>query len=414
MVHIEPLDAESRSGPLPNHIHPWLRAVVALSFISFVASISLLAVLTYKLIKWRIKSKRSNQFVILIFNLLWADLQQSLSFLLNVEWLRIGWVQVENPICFAQGWLVSTGDLGSGVWCFSIGLHTFASVILDYRLKPRSFYLAIFFLWVFILGISSIGIGLHPKNLYVRSGVWCWIHHDLTDLRLWTHYFWIFIFEFGNVLIYALIYTILIHRIRSGYYTSDEAKRVRSIANLMVVYPLVYVICTIPLASARMAAMTGNPPSLARLCLSGAMITSNGWLDVLLYTCTRRIMIFSDEPPSNDLGIDTFAAFWAEKPKRFGGECTIEAMPPARRRGKSRATLPTRNESSDDLCGTNSKDIKLVRTTQVTSEPAQPEDYEEMEAEAKRRRPVSPIGRWSQETTDSRSLEDFGVAYIPP
>jgi hypothetical protein len=192
MVNIALLDKDSRSFDLPEDILPWLRAVVVLGFISFFASVSLLFVLTYKLVSWQIKSKRSNQFVILIFNLLWADIQQALAFLLNVEWLRLGSLQVENPICFAQGWLVSTGDLGSGVWCFAIGLHTFASVILDFRLKPRCFYLTILALWVFILGVSSIGIGMHQDNLYVRSGVWCWIHHDLKDLRLWTHYVWIF------------------------------------------------------------------------------------------------------------------------------------------------------------------------------------------------------------------------------
>lgn len=154
---------------------------------------SLLSVLTYKLVSWQINSKKTNQFVILIFNLLWADIQQALAFLLNVEWLRLGSVEVQNPICFAQGWLVSTGDLGSGVWCFAIGLHTFASVILDFRLKPRYFYLTIFLLWGFILGVSSIGIGMQADNLYIRSGVWCWIRQDLKDLRLWTHYVWIFI-----------------------------------------------------------------------------------------------------------------------------------------------------------------------------------------------------------------------------
>lgn len=193
MVNFENLDEASRSFELPTHIHPWLRAVVALGFISFAASVSLLFVLTYKLITWHIKSKRSNQFVILIFNLLWADIQQALAFLLNVEWLRLGSVQVENPICFAQGWLVSTGDLGSGVWCFAIGLHTFASVILDYRLKPRAFYGAIAIAWIFIIGVSSVGLGMYGSDIYVRSGVWCWIHHDLKDLRLWTHYVWIFI-----------------------------------------------------------------------------------------------------------------------------------------------------------------------------------------------------------------------------
>lgn len=182
----------------------------------------------------------------------------------------------------------------------------------------------------------------------------------------------------------------------------------------MVVYPLVYVVCTIPLASARMAAMSGSPPSLERLCLAGAMITSNGWLDVLLYTFTRRIMIFSDEPPADDIGIDTFATFWTEKPRRFGGECTVSALHTNKRsRGRSRVTLPSSGESSDDLFAVMSgKDIKLVTTTEVKSEPAAPEDYQAMEEEKRKRRPRSPVGRWSEETSGSRNLsfkmEDFG------
>ncbi|KZM19645.1 uncharacterized protein EKO05_0004136 [Ascochyta rabiei] len=404
MINSETLDDASGSFVLPAEIHPWLRAVVALGFISFAASITLLSILTYKLISWHIKSKRSNQFVILIFNLLWADIQQALAFLLNVEWLRLGSLQVENPICFAQGWLVSTGDLGSGVWCFAIGLHTFASVILDYRLKPKAFYATIAAAWVFIIGVSSIGIGLHSTNFYVRSGVWCWIHHDFKDLRLWTHYIWIFIFQFSNVLIYAFIYAILLHRIRTSYYTPEESKRVKAISNLMVVYPVVYVICTLPLASARMAAMTGNPPSLARLCLSGAMITSNGWLDVLLYTCTRRIMIFSDEPPADDIGFDTFSTFWHGKPTRFGGETTIEALNSRKhRKNASRSVLPSGRESQDDLFPYGSKDIKLVMTTQVTSEPANQEEIDEMEAGV-RVRPRSPLSQWSEDTRSMKTL----------
>jgi hypothetical protein len=56
------------------------------------------------------------------------------------------------------------------------------------------------------------------------------------------------------------------------------------------------------------------------------------------------------------------------------------------------------------LCMDNTMDIKMVTTTQVTSEPAQPEDYEEMEAEARKNRPRSPVGRWSEETSSSRHL----------
>ncbi|KAH7127004.1 integral membrane protein-like protein [Dendryphion nanum] len=419
MVLHKHLDPVSDTLPqLPPHIHPWLHAVVILGFLSFVASVTLLAVLAFKLVQWQIKSKKTNQFVILIFNLLWADIQQSLAFLLNVEWLRLDSVVVDNPICFAQGWLVSTGDLASGVWCFLIGLHTFASVILDYRLNRRCFFQCIAAAWVFIYGVSAIPVGMFAGEAYVRSGIWCWVHHDHKDLRLWTHYVWIFIFEFGNIIIYAIIYTILLHRIRSGYYTPAEAKRVKAISNLMVAYPVVYVVCTLPLASARMAAMSNHPPSLARLCLSGAMITSNGWLDVLLYTMTRRIMIFSDEPPADDNGIDTFSAFWAKSEKRFGAACTIEADPqirPHRKHtrtwtGLGTVTLQSRNESADDLYGHGDRDIKMVTTTHIVSEPACPEDFEEMEAEARKNRPRTPIGRWSDDLENMKELE---LAHIP-
>lgn len=171
----------------------------------------------------------------------------------------------------------------------------------------------------------------------------------------------------------------------------------------MVVYPAVYVICTLPLASARMAAMTGEPPSLARLCLAGAMITSNGWLDVLLYTCTRRIMIFSDEPPSDQNGMDTFAPFWHPKPTRFGGETTIEALNSRRnRRNASRSAIPSGRGSLDDLFPVGDKDIKLVMTTQVVSELADEQDVEEMGAGARALRPRSPLSQWSAE---SKSLK---------
>ncbi|KAF9735542.1 hypothetical protein PMIN06_000529 [Paraphaeosphaeria minitans] len=414
---LEPLDADSATlDRIPSHITPWLRAVVALSFLSFFSAVTLLSLLIYRLILWQRKAKRTNQFVILIFNLLIADIQQSLAFLLNIEWLRVDSVVVGTPICYTQGWLISTGDLSSGVWCFSIGLHTFASVVFDYRLSKKAFFTCIFGLWAFIYGISLVGVGMYGKSLYVRSGVWCWIHHDLQDLRLWLHYFWIFVFEFGNVFIYAIIYTMLIIRIRTGHYTNEQARRVKEISLLMVVYPIVYVICTIPLASARMSSMGKHPPSYARLCLAACMITSNGWLDVLLYTLTRRIMIFSDEPPSDDNGIDNFVAFWSEKPRRFGGSWAISSgsteLPagPHRNHTFGSPSLSLHNDSENDLVGAGNKDIKLITTTQVYSEPAAPEDYEEMEEMARQMRPRTPVGRWSE---DSGRFKEMELAHIP-
>lgn len=184
----------------------------------------------------------------------------------------------------------------------------------------------------------------------------------------------------------------------------------------MVVYPVVYVICTIPLASARMSAMGSHPPSYARLCLAACMITSNGWLDVLLYTLTRRIMIFSDEPPSDDNGIDNFVAFWNEKPRRFGGTWAISGgdteHPAHNRRNRSfgSLTLSLDNDSENDLVGEGSRNIKLITTTQVYSEPAAPEDYEELEEMTRQMRPRTPVGRWSE---DSGRIKEIELAHIP-
>lgn len=100
---LEPLDADSATlNELPPHITPWLRAVVFFSFLSFLSAVTLLSVLTYRLIRWQRKAKRTNQFAILIFNLLIADIQQSLAFLLNIEWLRLDSVVVGTPICVSH------------------------------------------------------------------------------------------------------------------------------------------------------------------------------------------------------------------------------------------------------------------------------------------------------------------------
>ncbi|KAF2489032.1 integral membrane protein-like protein [Lophium mytilinum] len=388
------LDAVSSSlDPIPHHIRLWLKAVSALGFLSFFASLSLFSILLYRVVRWHIKAKRSSQFVILILNLVFADIQQSIAFLLNTEWLRLNKIAVGTRICWAQGWFVSTGDLASGVMCFAIGIHTLASVILNYRLSTRYFIATIVFLWAFVYTMALIGVGLHPYDLYVRAGAWCWVHHDFTLVRLWTHYFWIFVFEFGVVGTYATIFLILFQRLRTGYYSAAEADHVKAISKMMMVYPLVYIVCTLPLASSRMASMSNHNPSLGRLCFSACMITSNGWLDVLLYTFTRRIMIFSDVPPSESDGMDTFSTIWSSK--RFGAATVIEATGRPRR---SRSRAASLNGSTDDLFCVGAKDIKLVTTTAVVHEQAQDADFDEMGGGQHRLQSLTPEKRFSEES----------------
>jgi len=85
-----------------------------------------------------------------------------------------------------------------------------------------------------------------------------------------------------------------------------------------LLYPLIYIVCTLPLAAGRLASMTGNEVSLAYFCFAGSAIACNGWLDVALYTYTRRAILFADGPPTQDTGIDTFAFMRTPPTRKFG------------------------------------------------------------------------------------------------
>jgi hypothetical protein len=99
-------------SPLTDDLSRGLIPVAVFGVLSFSAASCLFLLLTFRIIKWSIKSRHINQFVILIWNLLLADIQQSMAFLLNAKWLMEDRIHVGTTACWAQGWFVSTGDLG--------------------------------------------------------------------------------------------------------------------------------------------------------------------------------------------------------------------------------------------------------------------------------------------------------------
>jgi len=110
---------DAGSGTLVGLPQVLSRGLVAVSFfglLSFICSSVLFLFLTWKIVSWRLKSGGDvpiNQFLFLIYNLLFADIQQALAFLLNISHLRQDAIVVGDTTCWAQGWFVSTGDLAS-------------------------------------------------------------------------------------------------------------------------------------------------------------------------------------------------------------------------------------------------------------------------------------------------------------
>jgi uncharacterized protein YggT (Ycf19 family) len=170
------LDVPSSTlSPLPDVLSHGLVAVSTFGLLSFFCSFSLFSFLSYRLISWRLKSGANvpiNQFLFLIYNLLLADIQQACAFLLNISSLQNNAIVVGTPTCFAQGWFVSTGDLASSVFIFTIAAHTFLSVVKDYRFPTRTFYFIVGMLWTFVYVMAALGPILHGKYFYVRASAW--------------------------------------------------------------------------------------------------------------------------------------------------------------------------------------------------------------------------------------------------
>jgi len=370
------ISSSATLSPLPDVLKHGLTAVSTLGFLSFFLSTGLLFRLAYRLIRGTNKT-RTNQFVILIFNLILADVQQSIAFMLNIQWLRSNAIEAGTSSCWAQGWFVSTGDLSSGLFTLAIAIHSYADIVHDYRLGHRAFLAAIGSLWTFNYLLAIIGVVLHPADVYVRAGAWCWVNSRYSSERLWLHYFWILIAEFATVVIYALIFSIIRQRVASSFYDTETKARANNVAKLIIAYPIIYVICTLPLVIARLMSMAGREVTFLQLCVAGAMITSNGWLDVLLYSITRRALLFGPDSDKNR-AIDTFRL---RPDDSFGNVTTIEASgtikSKRRQRWNSTTDVGSPHDSQENLFELGGvKTETIVRVRSDVMKPAEAEMYQ--------------------------------------
>jgi hypothetical protein len=73
--------------------------------------------------------------------------------------------------------------------------------------------------------------------------------------------------------------------------------------------------------------MAGAEVPVVYFCVAGALITSNGWLDVLLWGVTRHRLLFgADGVDKEDSGLDTFAFPFVRTPagRRWGNIVWVE------------------------------------------------------------------------------------------
>ncbi|KAK6958311.1 hypothetical protein Daesc_001109 [Daldinia eschscholtzii] len=168
------------------------------------------------------------------------------------------------------------------------------SVVLIYQLVLADFLQSLGFLISFHWVAEPPIIG--GRFVFQRAGVWCWISSDNEGLRLSLHYIWIFIVEFGSILVYAtgFYYLFRVKRSDKIIVPARSAETMRKARTAMLAYAMVYTILSLPLAAGRMASMSNNQLSDEYYLFAGALFTCSGWVDTVLYTFTRRALLFDE------------------------------------------------------------------------------------------------------------------------
>ncbi|KAH9907810.1 G protein-coupled glucose receptor regulating Gpa2-domain-containing protein [Xylariomycetidae sp. FL2044] len=295
------MDSETYAG---------LMAIGLLATASLLLTSALLTFITWRMIAWR-KHYTSfigrNQSIVLIYQLILADFLQSLGFIISFHWVADRNIVGPSGECFAQGMLIQLGDVASGFFVLAIAVHTTYQVVLSRSLSHTAFVWSICGVWGAAVLLCSLAPVVGGRYVFMRAGVWCWIRSNREDLRLGLHYVWIFIVQFGSILVYTGGFLYLFRAKRPGVIRIQGAsiEALNKAATAMLAYALVYTVLTLPLAAGRMASMSDNPLSNAYYLFAGCLFTSAGWVDTILYTFTRRTILFNElnlGPRSNQSG----------------------------------------------------------------------------------------------------------------
>ncbi|KAF2202238.1 hypothetical protein GQ43DRAFT_317943 [Delitschia confertaspora ATCC 74209] len=402
--------------PLPAVFHRGLVPVGLAALLSLASTLGLLIFITHRLVSWRKHYKEYvgyNQYVLLIYNLLLADLQQSLGFVISFHWLRINKILAPTVPCFLQGWFIHLGDVSSGFFVLAIAIHTWLGVVKGYKIKYIYFVGTILAIWAVAVAVTVIGPIMHGNRYFTRAGGWCWVSQDYENERLWLHYIWIFIIEFGTILIYLHIFIHLRGRLKTVI--SNDTSKLSRATKFMLLYPMVYVVLTLPLAIGRMVAMTHHAMPDIYYCAAGTLLTSCGWMDALLYTLTRRVLVSNQlksdprtatirtarERPEDHYGLQSMSKandmLASHTVTITGGRRLsriVDSHRPRHQRSHSRKTPSERSTSptgsTDSIIKLGTKGIGIVTETNIEFEPAPLHVESDRDSDSLPRDPRSP------------------------
>lgn len=152
-----------------------LLPVVVLAMMSIISIALMLGCITRRLIFCRTSHREFvgyNQYVILIYQLLLADLQQSIAFAISIYWLQIDKILAPTVPCFLQAWFLHIGNVASGFFVLAIAIHTWLGVVRGYKMPYNWFVASVAFIWFVSLALTISGPIMHGSRFFTQAGGW--------------------------------------------------------------------------------------------------------------------------------------------------------------------------------------------------------------------------------------------------
>jgi len=159
----------------PPYFNRALSALGAVALISLVSTATIFGFITYRLITWRRHYRTfigRNQYIVLIYNLSFADLVQSFAFTISWHWYQKENIDSNSSWCFAQGFLINFGDVASAFFVLAIGLHTWYRVIRNREVSYRFFLGLIGLTWCLASLLTVLAPILRGRHVYTQLYYW--------------------------------------------------------------------------------------------------------------------------------------------------------------------------------------------------------------------------------------------------
>jgi len=169
---------------LPPHFHQALPALGTVALISVLSTAALFIFITYRMITWRQHYRAfigRNQYIVLIYNLAFADLIQALAFSISWHWLEKGEIDSNSNWCFTQGFMINLGDVSSAFFVLAIGLHTWYRVIRNREIQYKTFLGVIAAIWCSAILLTVLAPILKGRHVFTQLEYWVCISISLSD-----------------------------------------------------------------------------------------------------------------------------------------------------------------------------------------------------------------------------------------